>query len=153
MTILEIKTYPDPILTTPTMELTLQDIRGGKIQTLIEDMIDTCIDSGGVGLAANQVGEGVSLFIIRYKGNTFEVFINPRITWAKDKQHCKDEGCLSVPGRRFNVKRFKKVKLVYLDRNGEENILIEKRKKVAQVLQHEMDHLAGLCLPDKGKDI
>lgn len=153
MTVLEIRKYPDEVLTTPALELSKADIKGHRIQTLIEDMIDTCIDSGGVGLAAPQVGEGVALFILRYKGNEFEVFINPTVKWKKMTQHCKGEGCLSVSGKRFNVKRPKQVALEYLDRDGDECLLIEKRKRVTQVLMHEMDHLAGVTLADKGKEV
>ena len=160
MTILEIRKHPDEALLTPVQELAQADIKGHKIQTLIEDMIDTCIDAGGAGLAANQVGENVSLFVLRWahkKSQTrtefvFEAFINPEIIWKKEKQHCKGEGCLSVPGKYFNVKRYKQLKLKYLDRNGKEAVLTVKRKKLAQAVLHEMDHLAGITLAQKGKE-
>lgn len=151
--ILDLVTYPDVRLTTPATKLTQADINGHQIQTLIEDMMDTCINQGGVGLAANQVGKTVALFILRYSGNAFEVFINPQIQKVSGRQHCKGEGCLSVPEKRFNVKRYKQVELKYLDRAGEECFLVEKRKKVTQAILHEMDHILGICLANKGKEV
>ena len=70
--------YPNDILTTPTEDLTQADIKSGKIQTLIEDMIDTCLSRDGLGLDANQVGVGKSLLVYRRPGATyFGVLINP----------------------------------------------------------------------------
>lgn len=152
MSNLEILTYPNDILTTPTTPLTKADILSSEIQTLIEDMKDTIIAYGGVGLAANQVGVHKALFLIRYKDG-FGVFINPEVKSKKGHFHCKGEGCLSVPEKRFNVKRFKKIELSYIDEHGEEAYLITHSKRHAQEIQHEIDHLNGVILAEKGKRI
>lgn len=152
--ILEIEKHPSKILSTPTEPLTLAEIKGYEIQTLIEDMMDTCLNSEGVGLAANQVGVGKSLFILKNKNSNFMVFINPKIIKKADPQHCKNEGCLSLPGRRFNVKRHKKVVLAFFNENGEEEeVFTTKSKRMAQAILHEMDHLKGLTLLDIGKEV
>ena len=152
--ILEIITYPNDILTTPTEDLTQADIKSGKIQTLIEDMIDTCLALDGLGLAANQVGVGKSLLVYRRPGTTdFGVLINPICIKSMGALHSKDEGCLSLPDQRFNVRRSKKVVVVALDRDGEKKTTVTKSKRLAKVLQHELDHLNGLTLIDTGKKV
>ncbi len=153
MTILDLTTYPDEVLTSPARQLTIGEIKGHEIQTLIEDMKDTCVDLGGVGLAAPQVGKDLAIFVVRFRDGSFETFINPEVVWSQGKQHCKGEGCLSAPGKRYNVKRPKQVKLKYIGESGEEAVLVEKRKRVTQILMHEMDHLLGKVLPEKGKEI
>ena len=153
MSIKEIVKYPNPILTTPTTPLTQAEILSSEIQTLIEDMIDTCHNAKGVGLAAPQVGISKRLFILMYNNGTTEAFINPIITMKKDIQHCKNEGCLSLPGQWFNVKRFKRIEIKYLDAGGEEQTMRSKSKRLAQEIQHELDHLDGITLAEKGKKV
>jgi peptide deformylase len=152
MTIREILTYPNDILTTPTRDLTKAEILSSKIQTLIEDMKDTCHAAEGVGLAANQIGEDVSIFVIRFKDG-FETFINPSVKSSKGLYHFKGEGCLSLPGMQFKVKRAKMIELAYLDEHGEEALWRTKSKFTCQAFQHEIDHLKGILLIDKGKRI
>jgi len=151
--ILDIITYPNEILTTPTESLTKADILGSDIQTLIENMMDTCIHEDGAGLAANQVGRNISLCIIRHDGTAFTVLINPVVTDKKGKMHCKGEGCLSLPEKRFNVKRHKRLTISYLDDKGDKQEYITKSKRVAQAINHEIDHLNGETLIEKGKEV
>lgn len=152
--ILEIITYPNDILTTPTTNLTPAEIKSGEIQTLIEDMIDTCLHHNGLGLAANQVGVGKSLFVYRRPGTKdFGILINPVFVKGIGSMHSKGEGCLSLPEQYFNIKRFKKITVEALGRDGEKKTAATKSKKLAKVLQHEMDHLNGLTLIDTGKKV
>ena len=152
--ILAIVEYPNDILTTPTTELTKAEILSGEIQTLIEDMIDTCLDADGLGLAANQVGVGKSLMICRKPGTSqFEVIINPEIMEAAGVMHSKGEGCLSLPGQRFNIKRFKKITVSGLGANGESLMVGSKSKRFAKIIQHELNHLGGFTLLNKGKRV
>ena len=153
MSILEIIKYPNDILTTHTDYLSPDQIASSEIQTLIEDMIDTCIDADGVGLAANQVGKNYALCVFQEPGETmFSVLINPHITKkAGGLQHCKGEGCLSVPGKYFNVFRHKKLTVEGLDRNGNPIVIETKSKRLAKILQHEIDHLLGVIIAKKGK--
>lgn len=153
MSIKEILKHPNPILNTPCLEVAKNEIKGFEIQTLIEDMIDTCHSAGGVGLAAPQVGISKRLFILLYSDGTAEAFINPEIVSRKEISHCKGEGCLSLPEQRFNVKRHKKVEITYLDAHGDKQTLRTKSKRLAQEIQHEMDHLDGITLAEKGKKV
>jgi len=148
--ILTIIKHPDPILYTPTEAVSLPELNSGSTQTLIEDMIDTCLDVEGLGLAANQVGEDKSLFVYRKPGTTsFRVLVNPTIVEKKGKPFKKTEGCLSIPGEEFTVKRFKKIRISALDRDGEKLDFWTKSKRIAQCLQHEIDHLNGTTLVTK----
>ena len=135
-------------------DLSKGDILSHKIQTLIEDMKDTCHSVGGLGLAANQVGAPANLFIYQEPGQTgYKVLINPVVLWKKDKYTSKQEGCLSLPERRFNVKRYKRMHVGGLDENGNGVQIITKSKKLATILQHEIDHLRGVTIADKGKEV
>jgi len=154
MTILQIVTHPNDILTTPTEELTKADILSSEIQTLIENMIDTCLDADGLGLAANQVGVGKSLIICRKPGtNQFDTIINPKIVHAEGSMHSKGEGCLSLPGQHFNIKRFKKITVTGLAADGETLMIGTKSKRFAKIVQHELDHLDGFTLLNRGKKV
>ena len=63
------------------------------------------------------------------------------------------EGCLSLPERYFNVKRFKKMRITGLDENADPIDITTKSKQLAKVLQHEIDHLNGITIADKGKEV
>lgn len=156
--LLDIVKYPAEILTTPTKLISPEEINSSEIQALIRDMIDTCHYAGGLGLAANQVGSNKSLFVYMDRDSSndtilFSAVINPVIVSKKEKMVSKGEGCLSIPGVRFNVKRFKKITLTGLDYHGHEVNVRTKSKKLAVVIQHEMDHLAGITLYDIGKKL
>ena len=150
--ILKIIEYPADVLSTPTEPLSLSEVVSSDFQTLIENMKDTCHDAGGLGLSANQVGISKSLCIYRQPGRSvYDVLVNPIIISKEGKMTSKGEGCLSIPDDRFNVKRFKKVTVKGLDQNGKPVTIKTKSKRVAVILQHELDHLAGITLYDKGK--
>ena len=146
---LKILTAPNKILTTPTKEVKRFDKR---LKRLIENMIETLKvqdDPPGVGLAANQVGESLSLFILwadhRKKP---KAIVNPKILKKlkgkkKKSKKVELEGCLSIPKIWGEVERAEKVLLEYFDEKG------EKKKEwfeglEAVVVQHEVDHLNGI---------
>lgn len=142
------------------VDLTKADILSSKIQTLIEDMKDTCHSVGGLGLAANQVGAPANLFI--YSGDPgratmthqYNVLINPIIfAGSKGKFKSQGEGCLSLPERYFTVVRYKEVVINGLDEAGKEVQFRTKSKQLAKILQHEVDHLYGITIADKGKEV
>ncbi len=146
--------WPNEILTTPTEYLPPKEIKSPEIQALIEDMIDVCWHTGGLGLAANQVGIGKALLVYRKPGtDRFGVLANPVITWSNGEMISKDEGCLSIPNKRFNVKRRKQIRVDAHDRNGKPRRIKTKSKKLAMILQHEIDHLLGFTLMEKGKKL
>lgn len=141
-------------LANEAIDLTKADILSSKIQTLIEDMKDTCHAVGGHGLAANQVGAPANLFIYRNPANQqLDVLVNPVIISKKGSLHSKGEGCLSLPDRFFNVKRFKKVMVEGLDAHGNQITIATSSKNLARILQHEIDHLQGITIADKGKEV
>ena len=117
MAIRIIREIGDEILTKQSREVTeLTD----RVSQLIDDMLETMHDAGGVGLAAPQVGVLKRVVVIDVSGEDEEpnpiIMINPRIT-ASSGEQTGDEGCLSVPGKVGTVTRPDFVKAVYLDRD------------------------------------
>lgn len=110
------------------------------------------VEWDGVGLAANQVGRDLELFVIHKtlaeENNVPEVFINPEIAaYAKDRDEM-EEGCLSLPGYFALISRAKKIKIKAMDITGKK-IRFKAKGFLARVLQHETDHLHGLLIKDR----
>lgn len=135
----------------------VKNVRDKKVQTLIDDLIATVMDVNGVGIAAPQVYEPTRLFIVashpnpRYP-NAPEMeptaMINPKIiSHSKDKEKGW-EGCLSVPGIRGFVPRYKAIKVEYIDRNGKK-VKTEFSDFISRIFQHEFDHLDGIMFLDR----
>ncbi len=122
------------------------------IIAFIEEMRKTMIEAKGVGLAANQVGKDLRIFIIDKKiADEYKVpdaYINPEITEYGKEADEMEEGCLSLPQVWLNLKRSKKVKLKAFDEHGEK-IKIKARGFLARVFQHEYDHLCGTLIKDR----
>lgn len=118
-----------------------------KIQTLIDDMIETLHTSKGVGLAAQQVGVLKRIIVIDlYDGKGPIVLINPVIKKTKG-EHEVEEGCLSFPNEYAKVIRPKETEVEALDREGKK-IKIKGKDLLAQVICHETDHLEGKLFVD-----
>lgn len=149
MAILQIKTYPDIFLGQPTKPVENID---GKIQDLIEDMAATMYTAPGVGLAAIQVGHDASLLVYdlapRDEKRSLEVLINPRVISSEGTMISENEGCLSVPDYRADVKRAARILVEGFDREGKP-LRIEAEGLLAVVLQHEIDHLNGTLFIDR----
>ena len=123
-----------------------------EIRALILAMKTTMKLAKGIGLAANQVGQDLQIFVIDEalaKGNNApDAYLNPEITeFSKDKDEA-EEGCLSIPDLWQPVSRSKKIKIKALDENGKK-IKFKARGFLARVLQHETDHLNGLLIKDR----
>ena len=147
MAIRNLRYQGDEILKKKSREVPEEDISEEKIQTLIDDMIDTMHKYNGVGLAAVQVGILKRIVVIDlYDDKGPIVLINPIITKTKGEQEV-EEGCLSFPNEFGKVVRPAEVTAEYTDRNG-------KRKKIkageplAQAIAHELDHLEGNLFVD-----
>ncbi|HUF72084.1 MAG TPA: peptide deformylase [Gammaproteobacteria bacterium] len=151
-----------PVLRRPADPIDPAAIESFETRLLIADMIDTLHDYGGIGLAAPQVGESVRIAIVeipesgtRY-GDVPEmpltVFFNPTITVLETESRGFWEGCLSVPGLRGFVERPQKVRVDYLDIDGNPRA-IELEGFVATVFQHEFDHLDGKLYVDRITDM
>lgn len=149
MAILEIITYPEPLLNEVSEEVT--DF-GDATQTLIDDMAETMFDAPGAGLAAVQVGVAKKIIVVNTTPSpeneedkpepSWYPLVNPEIVKMEGSFLSEDEGCLSVPELRGNVKRASLVRVEAQDRNGNP-ITINADGFEAVVLQHEIDHLEG----------
>jgi peptide deformylase len=143
MSELDILTYPDGLLSEPTKPLENID---GKVQEMIENMAATMYAAPGIGLAAIQVGWDKSLLIYdiapRDEKRDLHVLINPEIVTSEGEIISENEGCLSVPDFRADVKRAANVTVDAHDREGNP-IRIDAEGLQAIVLQHEIDHLKG----------
>jgi len=143
MSSLDILTYPDKFLNNPTKPLENID---GKVQQMIDDMADTMYEAPGIGLAAIQVGWNKSLLIYdiapRDENRSLQVLINPKIVTKEGEILSENEGCLSVPDFRADVKRAANITVEGHDREGNP-IRLDAEGLLAIVLQHEIDHLEG----------
>jgi len=148
MSKLEILTYPNNLLLRPTKPLENID---GKVQEMIENMATTMYEAPGIGLAAIQVGWGKSLLIYdispRDENRDLKVIVNPKIIESDGEMISEDEGCLSVPDFRADVKRASRILVEGVDREGSP-LKIEAEGLLAIVLQHEIDHLNGTLFID-----
>jgi peptide deformylase len=125
-----------------------------EIKALISDMREAMKINNGVGLAANQVGQNLQIFIIdktlAEENNVPDAYINPEITEYSKVLAEMEEGCLSIPGFWHDIRRSKKIKLKATDENGKK-IKIKARGFLARVYQHETDHLNGFLMKDRIK--
>lgn len=156
--------FGNPLLRLKTNDLNDFDIKSAKIQQLIKDMKLYLEDKKmGVGLAAPQIGESLSLAIIQIKptktrpeADKFDlVIINPQITQTYGRKNQLWEGCISAgplkSGLFAKVSRYKKIKLKYVDENSKSQEKIFEGL-AAHVIQHEVDHLNGILFVDRVKD-
>jgi len=115
-----------------------------ELQALLQDMRDTMAHLNGAGLAAPQIGVGLRLVI-------FGVHANPRYPDAEEVPEEGWEGCLSVPGMRGVVPRYKRLRYRGVDENGRA-FEREASDFHARVVQHEVDHLDGILYPMRIRD-
>ena len=138
----------DELLRKKSREVAIDDITGEKIQSLIDDMIETMHNFNGVGLAAVQVGMLKRVIVIDVEdGKGPYVLINPQILKTKGEKEC-DEGCLSFPNQFGKVVRPTEVTVEFFDRNAKK-IKLKAKDLLAQAICHECDHLEGVLFVDK----
>ena len=148
MALRQIRTENDEILRKISREVPIDDITGEKIQSLIDDMIETMHKYNGVGLAGVQVGVLKRVVVIDVEDeNGVYVLINPVIVKTKGKREC-DEGCLSFPNEFGKVVRPEEVVVEYYDRTGKK-IKLKAKELLAQAISHECDHLEGILFVDQ----
>ena len=159
MAIKEIIKMGHPLLLEKAKPVTEFDTQ--ELHKLVKDMIETMESASGAGLAAPQVGEGIQLVIFGFEDNEryeeeeaipFTVLINPIITPLTDETEDAWEGCLSVPGMRGLVPRFKKINYKGFDQFGK-SVNRDVEGFHARVVQHECDHLIGILYPLRIKDL
>ncbi|WP_140986510.1 peptide deformylase [Asticcacaulis tiandongensis] len=157
MAIREIITVPNPLL-----KQVSKPVEGGvtdELRALMDDMLETMYDAPGIGLAAIQIGEPVRVIVMdlqeKPEGAPEDAegekkplfFVNPEIVWASEELSSYDEGCLSVPEIYDEVVRPEKVRIRYLNYQGEQ-VEEEAEGLYATCIQHEMDHLNGVLFID-----
>ncbi len=151
-------------------EVPLEDIQGTRVKNIISDMKKTLAAEGyGVGLAAPQIGESLRIFIVGPRAFTAtenkagklrepipegseQIYINPKITKSSKRQIDMHEGCLSVRDWYGMVKRSDKVNVEAYDENGEK-FQRGASGLLAQIFQHEIDHLNGSLFVDTATDL
>ena len=145
MSTLPIRTFGDPVLRDKARPVESFD---GALKQLAEDMIRTMHEAPGVGLAAPQVGRPLRLIVfdVGEEGGA-RALANPVLKneWG---EQIAEEGCLSLPGLYFPVKRAQKVWAEGFDLDGHD-VTIEGEELLARVLQHEVDHLEGILFIDR----
>lgn len=117
-----------------------------RISKLIKDMLDTMYAFDGVGLAAPQIGISKRIIVIDV-GEGPLVLVNP-VLLDSHGEEVDVEGCLSIPDKRFYVKRATHVEVSGLDEKGR-TVRLEAEGLLARALQHEMDHLDGILIVDR----
>ncbi|MGZ8362320.1 MAG: peptide deformylase [Caulobacteraceae bacterium] len=121
------------------------------LRALMDDMLETMYDAPGIGLAAIQIGvpKRVLVMDLAREGEPPQPrhFVNPEILWMSEETTLCEEGCLSIPDIYEEVERPTKVRLRYLNYQGEQ-IEEDAEELYAVCIQHEMDHLAGILFID-----
>ena len=141
---MRIRTLPDPVLRQKAKKVANID---GSVQKLIDDMIDTLhAEPNRGGLAAPQIGVSLRIVVIEIPEGQVITLINPKII-KRQGERVVEEGCLSVPGYYGEIKRSKVVKVKAQNRQGKE-VRLEGEELLAQVLEHEIDHLNGVLYRD-----
>ena len=148
MALREILTVPNPVLKQVSTPVERVD---DDLRQLMDDMLETMYAAPGIGLAAIQVGVPRQVIVMDLARQDDppepRYFVNPEILWASDETAPYEEGCLSVPEVYDEVDRPARVRLRYLDYNGQE-VVEEAEGLFAVCIQHEMDHLNGVLFID-----
>ncbi len=153
--ILQIAQLGNPILRQQAQNI--ENVRDERIQKLIDNLISTVAQANGVGIAAPQVAQSYRLFIVASRPNPRypnapemepTAILNPRVIGHSDEVVKGWEGCLSIPGIRGLVPRYRAIEVEYTSRNGK----LQRREFtdfVARIFQHENDHLDGIVFLDR----
>lgn len=145
MTIREIRLFGDPVLKSACDPIRVFD---EKTQALAADLLDTTtLISGRAGVAANQIGIGLRAFSYNVNGTSGVIF-NPKIVELAGDKVLLQEGCLSVPELWHETPRYSYAKAEGFDALGNP-VVLEGEGLMAQMLQHECDHLDGLLYLDR----
>jgi peptide deformylase len=150
-----IRIIGDPVLHHPTRPVEVFD---DDLRTLVADMFDTMAAAEGVGLAANQVGVDLRLFVYdcpdeQTRTRVRGVVVNPVLETSERPEGMPDEeedeeGCLSVPGEQFPTGRAEWARVTGVDLE-QQPVVVEGRGFLARCLQHETDHLDGMLYLDR----
>lgn len=156
----------NPVLRDFAEPVPSKEIQSEKIKKVIEDMKNALAkEDEGVAIAAPQIGIPLRIFIVSKKifqlldatksdGDAFDdmIFINPEIIKLSRDKEVMEEGCLSVRDYYGKIKRATKTTIRAYDENGK---IFERggSRLLAQIFQHEIDHLNGILFTDSAKDV
>ena len=154
MAVLPIRITGDPALHTPALPVESFD---AELRQLVADMFETMEAAPGVGLAAPQVGVGLRLFVFNWTDDDDQLWrgaaINPTLLIppppaGEADEDNESEGCLSIPGERFALRRSERALLSALDLE-QQPFEIDAHGWLARIFQHEYDHLDGTLYSDR----
>jgi peptide deformylase len=162
VSVLPITRIGDPVLRSPTRPVTREELASEEAQRLIDDLIDTMRHAGGAGIAANQVGRSVRICVVEVGEATarrypykppvpLTVLVNPALEYLGEETYDNNEGCLSVPDLRGDLRRHVRVRATAWDRDGKGSVT-EVAGLTAGTYQHEVDHLDGKIFVDRVED-
>lgn len=138
--------YPDPILDRVSYPV-YSNLELSEVKSLADEMYYECWKVGGFGISAVQIGKLFRIFgYVDKKRKNIEWICDPELISATGRTSFT-EGCLSIPGYFWNISRYAKVLVQYRDLNGRKKVKTFKGIE-ARVVQHELDHLDGVLIPD-----
>ena len=144
MSVTPIRLLGDPVLRTPAAPVVDFD---AELRRLVDDLTDTMLAAGGAGLAAPQIGVGLRVFTWYVDGELGHL-VNPDVTAVGEETEEAPEGCLSIPGYRWDCRRHLHVVARGQNMHGEP-VAIEGTELLARCIQHETDHLDGVLFVDR----
>jgi peptide deformylase len=144
MAVLIIRALPNSVLRQRAKRVMEIDV---SIQRLVDDLLETMRHASGVGLAAPQVGVPLRVAVIQLSEEDEPlVLVNPQVVKRSGEREV-EEGCLSIPGYRGEIKRSVSITVKGRDRTGKE-VRVKGTELLAQALEHEIDHLNGVLYVD-----
>lgn len=162
MAIRELTRMGNPVLRELAKEYPIEKINSSEFNQLIQDLVDTMNENGGIGIAAPQIGISTQVAIIKIPADSTRypetseselyTIINPKIEIIERELQGFWEGCLSVPGLRGYVERPRAIKVNFINEFGK-SVTLELDGFLATVFQHELDHLFGKLYIDRVADL
>ncbi len=144
MSITPIRVFGDPVLRTPAAPVV--DFDTG-LRQLVADLTETMFAVGGAGLAAPQIGVGLRVFTWYVDGEVGHL-VNPDVTPVGEEMEEASEGCLSIPGYRWDCRRHLHVAATGWNLHGDP-VQVKGSHMLARAVQHETDHLDGVLFVDR----
>jgi peptide deformylase len=145
VTVKTIRLFGDPVLRTPADPVVDFD---KELRALVTDLTETMLDAPGAGLAAPQIGVGLRVFTYHLDDEQSGHLVNPVLHFPSDEEQDGEEGCLSIPGLKFDCRRRQHVVAHGQNLYGEP-ITVEGTELLARCIQHETDHLDGVLFVDR----
>jgi peptide deformylase len=144
MSIRPIRLFGDRVLRQTSVPVVSFD---KELRDLVQDLTDTMIDANGGGIAAPQIGVRLRVFTYVLDGEIGHV-VNPVVEVVGEEERFGPEGCLSIPGLRFDCRRYLQVVTSGFTMHGEP-LRVEGQGRLSMIMQHETDHLDGILFVDR----